>query len=83
MKTLGTILAVIGGVWVIGRLSRRSPNHPVNSIGFQLTVNAGLAPKNVAPPVAPADDGDNFPYGPGQETAQIQTTLVIGEGGGE
>jgi hypothetical protein len=79
-----TILAIVGGVWIVGRLSRRSPNHPLNSIGFQLKLQ--LAAKNAAPLATDIDQGANlnYPYlGPGQETAQIQSGLVVGEGGGE
>jgi hypothetical protein len=69
MRTLGTILAVIGGVWVVGRISRRSPNHPINAI-------PALIPVASSETVYPVD-------GPSQETAQIQGSLIAGEGGGE
>lgn len=65
-----TLLAIIAGVWVIGRLSRLSPNHPVNSIPpiiATLQVSSQPAPVN----------------GTWQETAQIQGSLVAGDGGGE
>jgi hypothetical protein len=65
---LKTILAVIGGVWLVGRLSRRSPNHPANLI-------SDLLNQEVEQP---------YPVnGPQQETAQIQGSIVLGEGGGE
>ncbi len=79
-----TILAIIGGVWIVGRLSRRSPNHPINSIGFQLKL--GLSSRAAIPVSTAVDPGfySDYPYfGPGQETAQIQSGLVVGEGGGE
>jgi len=82
-----TILAIIGAVWIVGRLSRRSPNHPINSIGFQLKLGISSAPK-ARPLSTDVDSGavgnDDYPYlGPAQETAQIQSGLVVGEGGGE
>lgn len=79
-----TILAIIGGLWIVGRLSRRSPNHPINSIGFQLKI--GLTNRDASPVRFDPDSSAevNYPYlGPGQETAQLQSGLVVGEGGGE
>lgn len=63
-----TVFAVIGVLWVVGRISRRSPNHPVNAVPVLLVQQREYA-------AAPSD--------PGQETAQIQGSLVVGEGGGE
>jgi hypothetical protein len=68
MRALTTILAVIGGVWVVGRISRRSPNHPANAIPQLLPI--------AKPQAYPVD-------GTFQETAQIQGSLIAGEGGGE
>ena len=34
----GAIL-VVGGVWLIGRISRQSPNHPVNSVAQAVAVS--------------------------------------------
>jgi hypothetical protein len=81
-----TVLAIIGGVWIVGRLSRLSPNHPTNSLGIALRFQIAAA---AAAPVSPGDqlqftNDYLYPYnGPGEETAQIQSTLVVGEGGGE
>jgi hypothetical protein len=89
METWKILLAIVGGVWVVGRLSRRSPNHPVNSIGFQLKIGITeqAASRALIVPSAPDDEHGTligYPYdGPGQETAQIQSSLVVGEGGGE
>jgi hypothetical protein len=65
---LKTVLAVIGGLWVVGRLSRRSANHPANLI----------------PDLLGRDPQQPYPVdGPQQETAQIQGSIILGEGGGE
>jgi len=65
-----TILAVIGGLWIVGRLSRRSLNHPINSVTAAIRVNASQR--------------DAYPVnGPTSETAQIQGSIILGEGGGE
>ena len=69
MKILGTILAVIGGVWIVGRISRRSPYHPVNAIPSLIPV---VQPQQPAPV-----------HGTWQETANMPGSLVAGEGGGE
>jgi hypothetical protein len=69
MNALATILAVLGGVWLVGRISRRSPNHPVNSIPL-------LMPQ--VQPQQPAADNGTW-----QETANLPGSLVAGEGGGE
>lgn len=76
-----TILAVIAGVWIVGALSRRSPNHPANALGLQLKFQIGTVP--VDPNPNRSFDDLSFPYGPGQETAQIPGAVVMGEGGGE
>lgn len=69
MRTLGTILAIIGGVWVVGRISRRSPNHPAN-----------LLP-SLIPTVQPQQPANT--EGTWQETANIPSSMILGEGGGE
>lgn len=65
----GTVAAVVIGVWVAGRLSRRSPNHPINSVPRILATYQ---------PAQPAATNGSW-----QETAQIPGSLVAGEGGGE
>lgn len=83
MKTIGMVLAVIGGVWIVGRLSRLSPNHPTNALGFQLKISVGGADAYIAQPPDYQDMGLYPSLGPGEETAQISGGIVIGEGGGE
>lgn len=64
-----TVLAVIGTLWIVGRLSRRSPHHPANAI-------PALLPDVISNQPAPVN-------GTWQETAQIQGSVILGEGGGE
>jgi hypothetical protein len=62
------ILAAIAGLWSVGRISRRSPHHPINS---------------VPPQVARANIQAMPMQSSAQETAQISGGLVAGEDGGE
>jgi hypothetical protein len=62
------VLAVFGVLWIVGRLSRRSRNHPIHAV-------PELIARNQAQPV--------LINGPSQETAQIAGSMVCGEGGGE
>lgn len=32
-------LLVVGGIWLIGRISRNSPNHPVNSVASAIALS--------------------------------------------
>lgn len=66
---VGTVAVVIVGIWIAGRLSRRSRNHPLHAIPRVLAVEQPSQP-------APSN-------GTWQETAQIPSSLVAGEGGGE
>jgi len=83
MKTLGIVLAVIGGVWIVGRLSRLSPNHPANALGFQLKISVGGGEAYIAQRPDYQDMGLYPSLGPGDETAQIAGGFVVGDGGGE
>lgn len=65
MRALGVILAVVGGVWIIGRVSRLSPNHPVNAVPALLPVSSPSQPSTV--------------NGTWQETAQLPGELIAGE----
>ncbi len=65
-----TILAIIGGLWVVGRLSRLSDGHPLKAIRIKIATTQGAA--------------QPYPFhGPAEETAQISGGFVVGEGGGE
>lgn len=35
MDLLTGVIVALGGLWILGRISRFSPNHPVNAIGVQ------------------------------------------------
>ena len=63
-----TILAIVGAVWIVGRISRRSPHHPLNSVPTRIARAAALSIPQTSS---------------SQETAQIQGGLVAGEDGGE
>lgn len=65
-----TVLLVIGGLWLVGRISRRSPNHPANAVPALLAQQP--AQVSFSGSVTAAD-----------ETAQIQGSMILGEGGGE
>jgi hypothetical protein len=78
------VIAGVGGLWVVGRLSRQSPAHPVNAV-----------PKAYGPGINEAPGGVYHEYDltpidqwldsltPGEETAQISGVMIAGEGGGE
>lgn len=62
------IIAGIAGLWVVGRISRRSPHHPINF---------------VPPQVSKANIPGTPQISSAEETYQIPGGLVAGDGGGE
>lgn len=66
-----TVLAAFGVLWLVGRISRRSPNHPANSVP-QLLSQVPEVQFRLDATAAGAD-----------ETAQIQGSMILGEDGGE
>lgn len=67
MNAIVFILAGIGAVWVVGRVSRRSPNHPIHAV-----------PRALRNKTVPTSTNGTW-----EETAQISGSLVAGDGGGE
>lgn len=60
-------IVIVGGIWLIGRVSRHSPTHPVNSV--PLSLNGGTA-RGLNPTTATNMDGSDTliagePFNPG------------------
>lgn len=64
MDPLVTAVLVIGGIWILGRVSRFSPQHPANLI---------------QPGAAPATAGNTWGTGVSFDTAQHSDPTVAGE----
>jgi hypothetical protein len=67
----GAIL-VVGGIWLIGKLSRQSPNHPVNAIPLSVSASGN----SLNPTLSTNTDGSSSlvvgePFGPGATPTTI------------
>lgn len=74
MKFWEGAILVVGGIWLIGRLSRRLPTHPTNAIGSVSSSDSSISNMNSAgPTVGTNTDGSSSLVG--GETLQAAPPL--------